>query len=217
MAKRDPNHPAKQAIEAHEALPKSKPSIVQTGRNISYQISSFLSRTAKAFNKSSKHVTFAPTRTVREFLPNEEPTMIIYDSGADGHYISESDRAAIGLPILRKSNKRVGVANGGTSQAKHVTELPFTQLSARAKTADTFDDFPHSLMSVGKTADDGTISIFTKDGVTVHKEQDVLIKCQGEPILVGVRDEHGRYRIPLIQQKGQWQPRRPTKRVRNAL
>ena len=60
-------------------------------------------------------------------------------------------------------------------------------------------------MSVGKTADDGTISIFTKDGVTVHKETDVLIKCKGEPILVGVRDEQGRYRIPLIQQRGQWQ------------
>ena len=25
------------------------------------------------------------------------------------------------------------------------------------------------------TTDDGTVSIFTKDGVTVHKEQDVLI------------------------------------------
>ena len=143
--------------------------------------------------------------------------MITYDSGADGHYLSETDRATIGLPILRKSSKRVGVANGGTSQAKHVTALPFPNLSKQARQADTFDDFPHSLMSVGKTADDGTISIFTKDGVTVHKEQDVLIKCQGEPILVGVRDEQGRYRIPLLQTRGQWQPRKPTKRIRKAL
>jgi hypothetical protein len=72
-------------------------------------------------------------------------------------------------------------------------------------------------MSVGKTADDGTISIFTKDGVTVHKEQDVLITCKGEPILIGVRDERGRYRIPLLQQKGQWQPRKPSKKARVAL
>jgi hypothetical protein len=72
-------------------------------------------------------------------------------------------------------------------------------------------------MSVGKTSDDGTISIFTKDGVTIHKETDVLIKCKGEPILVGVRDEYGRYRIPLIQQRGQWQPRTPNKRTRQAL
>jgi hypothetical protein len=49
-------------------------------------------------------------------------------------------------------------------------------------------------MSIGKTADDGTISIFTKNGVTVHKEMDVLvITCKGEPILIGVRDEQGHY------------------------
>eukprot|EP00804_Cyclotella_cryptica_P012261 CCRYP_013846-RA/>CCRYP_013846-RA protein AED:0.89 eAED:0.89 QI:0/0/0/0.5/1/1/2/0/334 len=58
---------------------------------------------------------------------------------------------------------------------KHATTLPFPLLSQTAAAADSFDDFPTSLMSVGKTSDDGTISIFTKDGVTIHKEQDVLI------------------------------------------
>ena len=33
---------------------------------------------------------------------------------------------------------------------------------------------------------DGTISVFKKDGVTVYKEEDVLITCKGEPILIGV-------------------------------
>jgi hypothetical protein len=54
-------------------------------------------------------------------------------------------------------------------------------------------------MRVGKTADDGMISIFTKEGVTVHKEQDILNTCKGKPILIGVRDNHGRYCIPLVQ------------------
>ena len=72
-------------------------------------------------------------------------------------------------------------------------------------------------MSVGKTADDGTVSVFTKEGVTVFKEEDVLITCKGEPILIGVRDSHGRYRIPLVQQRGQWQPRRPSKHARKIL
>lgn len=142
--------------------------------------------------------------------------MITYDSGADGHYISETDRKLVGLPILRQSTKRVG-ANGATSTAKHVTRLPFPQLSAQAAQADSFEEFPTSLMSVGKTADDGTISIFTKEGVTVHDEKDVLITCKGEPILIGIRDEHGRYRIPLIQQKGQWQPRKPSRKARETL
>jgi len=72
-------------------------------------------------------------------------------------------------------------------------------------------------MSVGKTSDDGTISIFTKEGVTVHKEQDVLITCKGEPILIGIRDDKGRYRIPLVQHRGHWQPRKPSKKARHAL
>ena len=61
-------------------------------------------------------------------------------------------------------------------------------------------------MSVGKTADNGTISIFTKDGVTVHGKKDVLITCKKKPLFIGVRDEHGRYRIPLVQCQGHWQP-----------
>ena len=112
--------------------------------------------------------------------------MVTYDSGADGHYISEADRKRAKLPILRMSNKKVGVANGGVSAGKFVTQLPFDQLSKKAAQADTFQDFPTSLMSVGKTCNDGNISIFTGDGVTVHKEQDVLITCKGAPILIGV-------------------------------
>jgi hypothetical protein len=72
-------------------------------------------------------------------------------------------------------------------------------------------------MSVGKIADDGNVSIFTKDGVTVHDEQDVLITCQGEPLFIGVRDQHGRYRIPLTQHCGQWQPRKLSKKAKQAL
>ena len=45
-----------------------------------------------------------------------------------------------------------------------------------------------SLMSVGKTADDGNVSIFTKKDVKLYKEEDVLITCRGKPILIGIRD-----------------------------
>ena len=41
-------------------------------------------------------------------------------------------------------------------------------------------------MNVGKTADDGKISIFTKDVVTVYNDNKVLITCKGKPILIGV-------------------------------
>ena len=81
---------------------------------------------------------------------------------------------------------------------KYATKLPFPQLSKKAAEAETFDNFPSSLLSVGKTANDGNISIFAKDGVTFHREEDVLITCHGELILIGNRDEQGCYRIPLI-------------------
>jgi antitoxin (DNA-binding transcriptional repressor) of toxin-antitoxin stability system len=109
------------------------------------------------------------------------------------------------------------VANGNVCRAKYVTKLPFSKLSAKATQADSFEDFPSSLMSVGQVSDDGTVSIFHKDGVTVHKEEDVLITCHGKPILIGIRDKHGRYRIPLMQQKGQGQPRKPSKKARQTL
>jgi hypothetical protein len=143
--------------------------------------------------------------------------MITYGSGANGHYISKKDRRRAGLSIIQKSTRWVGMVNGGVSKAKFVTQLLFKDLSAQATQADTFQDFPSSLMSVGKTTNDGMISIFTKDGVTIHKEMNVLITCKGEPILIGVRNEQGGYRIPLIQQRGQWQPRRPSKQARKCL
>ena len=68
--------------------------------------------------------------------------MITYYSGAENNYISEADRIGLGLPILRPSQKRVAVANGGTSSGKYVTRLPFPQLYTAAAEADTFEEFP---------------------------------------------------------------------------
>jgi hypothetical protein len=83
--------------------------------------------------------------------------------------------------------------------------------------ANTFQDFPTSLISIGKMANNDTVSVFTKEGVNVFKEEDVLITCKGKPILIRVRDSHGQYRIPLMQQRGQWQPQRPSKQAQKAL
>ena len=167
--------------------------------------------------KTRRRVTFADKVQSRTFWQAQEPIMVTYDSGADGHYISEHDRSRAKLPILRRSNKRVGVANGTVCNGKHVTRLPIPRMPPKAAEAHTFEDFPHSLMSVGKTSDAGTISIFTQDGVTIHDEKDVLITCKGTPILIGVRDSNGRYRIPLVQQRGQWQPRKPSKKAKSIL
>jgi hypothetical protein len=36
-------------------------------------------------------------------------------------------------------------------------------------------------------------------------------------MLIGIRDDKGRYQIPLVQQRGHWQPRKPSKKARHAL
>ena len=222
IAKNDTTNSKRRSIEAahKKSQPIGKPGYAQRVRNATYTATTQLNR---AFSKlfSQKRVSFrlCPESKGWDKKKREEANVVMmtYDSGADRTYISEKDRAKAGLPILRQSSKKVQVANGEVVKAKNVTALPFPQLSARARQADTFEQFPTSLMSVGQTSDDGTISIFTKDGVTVHKEEDVLITCKGEPILIGKRDEHGRYRIPLTQQRGQWQPRRGSKRQRDFL
>ncbi len=167
-------------------------------------MSSTFNRMIKKLNKTKQHVSFATHNTVWLYKDHEEPLMITYDSGSDGNYLSKKDRVKAGLPILRPSTRIVGVANGGTSQAQHITRLPFHKLSVRARQADIFQNFPMLLMSVGKTSNNGTISVFIKTGITVFKEEDVLITCKGKPILIGVQDGRGQYRIPLMQQRGQW-------------
>ena len=98
-----------------------------------------------------------------------------------------------------------------------MTQLPFQQLSRNAAEAGTFDNFPTSLLSVGKLADDGNVSVFTKDVSEVYKGEDVLIVCKGDAILIGKGDARGHYRIPLVQHRDQWQPRKPTKRANKFL
>jgi hypothetical protein len=55
------------------------------------------------------------------FFHGHDVPMVTYGSGADGHYLSETNRLAAGLPSLMPSTKHVGVANGSTSHGTHVT------------------------------------------------------------------------------------------------
>ena len=223
LAKGGGSNPRKQAIDAAHLSQRNgtaaRPtSILQRSRNLGYAMHTSLARAVRgAMRPQQLRVRFAPKPQECLFAPDDNPVMLTYDSGANGNYLSESDRRRANLPILRRSTKRVGVANGGTSHAVHTTTLPFPQLSAKSRMADTFRDFPSSLMSVGKTADDGKVSIFTRDGVTVHNEEDVLITCKGRPVLVGKRDDRGRYRIPLVQERGHWQPRKPSRHLKTSL
>jgi hypothetical protein len=187
LAKNDATNAKCKAINlAPDTCNKLNISLMQRGCNTAYSMSAAFNRTFKQLNKTTLHVSFASHNSMRLFNNHTEPIIITYNSGTNGSYISERDLVNAGLPILGQSTRKVGVANGGTSLAKHVTRLPFNKLSACAWQADTFQDFPMSLMSVCKTANNGTVSVFTKTGITVYKKEDVLITCKGEPILIRV-------------------------------
>jgi hypothetical protein len=142
------------AVNALHTLPTHEPvSILQTGCNIGYAFSTLFRRVFQRF-QSTQHVCFNDNNQVHLFSIHGVHS-ITYDSGTDGHYLNEANRQAAGLPILRPSSKQVVVANGQISTAKHESRLPFDGLSTNAMKADTFDDFPQSLMSVGKVSDNG--------------------------------------------------------------
>ena len=42
-------------------------------------------------------------------------------------------------------------------------------------------------------------------------------RTPAEAMLIGISDDKGRYRIPLVQQRGHWQPQKPSKKARHAL
>ena len=164
----------KVTVGGHGLHIRKRVGAIQQGKNVDRVLSATIKQVTSAL-VARKGVHFDSNVRIRTYHNNNDPVMVTYDSGADGNYVSGEDRLKAGMPILQKSTKRVGVANAGTCQGKWETKLPLPQLSKKTANPDSFDKFPRSLMSVVKTNDNGNVSIFTKDGVTVHKEEDVLI------------------------------------------
>ena len=172
MAKQDCKGATRINIDtSHTAYHQSraKPQLIQQGKNIGYVLATTVRKLFHNFTNNNQQVRFRHKSTVTRFHNKEEPIMITYDSGAYKHYVSEADRIKLKLPILRPSHKSVAVENGGTSEGKYVMRLPFPQLSTTSVEADTFEEFPSYLMSVGEAFNDGNLSIFTHEKLQVYK------------------------------------------------
>jgi hypothetical protein len=172
ITKNNTNNAKRVAIDyAHAQRNQPTIGLAQCGQNTAYRLGSAFNQTIKKLTKQ-KHVSFAKQNKVHLFDATATPSiMLTYDSGANGHYISKHDQRKAGLPILRPSTWQVRALNGGTSNAKYVTQLPFQKLSAQLRQADTFQDFPTSLMSMDKTSDDSTVSVFTKKASTYSRKR----------------------------------------------
>ncbi len=87
---------------AHTKRGTTSIGFAQRGCNAAYSLGSAFNQRIKKINKN-KHVSFATHNKVHHYINNEQPIMVTYDSGADGHYISKKDQRKAGLPILQTS------------------------------------------------------------------------------------------------------------------
>ena len=105
-AKNDRTNKKKVSIDAtHTATAKSQPSLLQQGRNLSYKMGTSLRKAIQHLQYTNQHVQFKKNNKITTFYHDDTASMITYDSGADGHYISKRDRVNAKLPILRQSTK----------------------------------------------------------------------------------------------------------------
>ena len=116
--------------------------IRQRGNNMGNAFSTESRRLINSIKRDSKNVQFRRNPTIATYYHDDDATMLTYKSGANRHYLIKKDRKKIGLPILRVSAKKLGLANAGACNSKYVTKIPFPQISNKAAEADTFKEFP---------------------------------------------------------------------------
>ena len=103
MAKNDHKNKKRIAIDAaHTSKITPTPSLMQQGRNLSYQMGTTFIKAIQHLKYANQHVQFNTNNKITTFFQDDTAAMITYDSGADGHYISEKDRQKAKLPILRQ-------------------------------------------------------------------------------------------------------------------
>ena len=130
-------------------------------------------------------------------LAEFQANMAILDSGTTLNLNKQSN----GLQLTGPSAIDIAVTMGKTSTTTHTALLPMSQLRMAARTTHILPTLTlTSLMSMKALADNGYVTIFHPryKGVTVYDANDVLISAQQEALLRGYRDQHGLWRIPLV-------------------
>lgn len=60
-----------------------------------------------------------------------------------------------------------------------------------------------TLIGISKVVDNENTAIIDRQGVMVYKDEDILILVKDKPVMVGKRENHGWFKIPLVQYRGQ--------------
>ena len=90
-----------------------KKTTIRQRTQVDKAFSTLASQSNNIITYESKHVKLRSKPSIDTYQQHDGTTMLTYDSGADGNYLSKKDRTKLGLLILIISDKKVGVANGG--------------------------------------------------------------------------------------------------------
>ena len=116
MAKDNTSNAKRKAITAAHKFDTKDTGIIQNRQNVMHSIGLALKQTVKRVT-GTKQVRFSRNTQIRLILSRhkaEEIISVIYNSGADGHYITKADCIQAQLPILHNASKKVAVANSET-------------------------------------------------------------------------------------------------------
>jgi hypothetical protein len=100
------------------------------------------------------------------WVERRQTIKLVINLGATSNFVPEE----MNLPKKGKSNKEVFLPDNTTLQASYKTELPFDQLTSKAREADILPGLKTPLVSVNKMAKDGYTTVFHlgEKGVTIH-------------------------------------------------
>ncbi len=119
------------------------------------------------------------------WVERQRTKKLVIDSGATSKFVPEE----MNLPKKGKSNKEVYLPDNTKLQASYKTELPFEQLTSKAREADILPGLKTPLVSVNKLAKEGYTMVFysRETGVAIHKPGTITIATTKPPILQGCK------------------------------
>ncbi len=122
---------------------------------------------------------------------------MVIDLGATSNFPTED----MNLPIKGKSHKEVYLPDNTKLHKSYKTELPFKELTNRAREADLLPGLKTPLMSINKMAEEGYTTIFHlgEEGVTIHKPGTLTIAMTEQPILQGCKPKGAKLWTILVK------------------
>jgi hypothetical protein len=122
---------------------------------------------------------------------------LVIDLGATSKFATED----MNQPMKGKSHKEVYLPGNTKLHASYKTELPFKELTSRAREADILPGLKTPLMSVNKMAEEGYTTIFHpgEDRVTIHKPGTLTIAMTEPPILQGCKPKGAKLWTILVK------------------